>query len=66
VKRLELIATLQRSGCVLLRHGNKHDIYPNYAPVRPRSVSPSTGQAASSFRAEKGDTPVVRDTTLGV
>lgn len=27
MKRQELITLLQRFGCVLLRHGKKHDIY---------------------------------------
>jgi len=29
VKRRDLIAELERAGCVLLRHGGKHDIYHN-------------------------------------
>tara|TARA_A100001037_G_C14967653_1_gene552267 strand:- start:186 stop:371 length:186 start_codon:yes stop_codon:yes gene_type:complete len=29
VKRRDLIAELERAGCVLLRHGGKHDIFHN-------------------------------------
>ena len=29
MKRQDLIAVLQKSGCLLLRHGKKHDIYHN-------------------------------------
>ncbi len=29
MKRRELIARLQRIGCVLIRHGSKHDWYQN-------------------------------------
>ncbi len=34
MKRKELIRELEKAGCVLHRHGAKHDIYPN----------PSTGK----------------------
>jgi predicted RNA binding protein YcfA (HicA-like mRNA interferase family) len=34
VKRSELIRQLEQQGCVLLRHGGRHDIY----------VNPATGQ----------------------
>jgi mRNA interferase HicA len=34
VKRGELIRELERAGCVLLRHGGRHDLYQN----------PATGQ----------------------
>lgn len=34
MKRSELIRQLEQQGCVLLRHGGRHDIYHN----------PSTGQ----------------------
>jgi mRNA interferase HicA len=42
VKRKELVKILTRSGCILLRHGKKHDIYLNTkngkkAPI-PRHV----------------------------
>jgi len=29
VKRQDLVSALQQAGCVLLRHGKKHDIYHN-------------------------------------
>ena len=29
MKRLELVRRLEEFGCVLLRHGGKHDIYHN-------------------------------------
>jgi mRNA interferase HicA len=29
MKRIDLIRTLEESGCVLIRHGGKHDWYPN-------------------------------------
>jgi predicted RNA binding protein YcfA (HicA-like mRNA interferase family) len=29
MKRTELIKRLKRTGCVLLRHGGRHDIYHN-------------------------------------
>lgn len=34
MKRSELIRQLEQQGCVLLRHGGRHDIY----------VNPATGQ----------------------
>ena len=34
MKRSELVRQLTEAGCVLLRHGSKHDIY----------LNPSTGQ----------------------
>ena len=35
MKRLDLIGQLEQSGCVLLRHGGKHDIY--HSPQTGRS-----------------------------
>ena len=29
MKRLDLIRRLEESGCILLRHGGRHDIYHN-------------------------------------
>ena len=29
MKRVDLIRTLEQAGCVLLRHGSRHDIYHN-------------------------------------
>ncbi|MBF0376542.1 MAG: type II toxin-antitoxin system HicA family toxin [Desulfamplus sp.] len=31
MKRKDLIRTLEQMGCILLRHGNKHDWYQNPA-----------------------------------
>jgi mRNA interferase HicA len=35
MKRRDLVARLEEAGCVLLRHGGKHDIYNN--PKKGRS-----------------------------
>jgi hypothetical protein len=35
VKRRDLLQTLERAGCRLLRHGSRHDIYHN--PVTGKS-----------------------------
>jgi predicted RNA binding protein YcfA (HicA-like mRNA interferase family) len=32
MKRIDLIKRLSKMGCVLLRHGGKHDIYHNPKP----------------------------------
>lgn len=41
MKRLDLVKTLEQSGCVLLRHGGRHDIYHN----------PKTGRSTKSLPA---------------
>ena len=38
MKRKELIRQLTQAGCVLLRHGSKHDIYLNPANSRKQPV----------------------------
>jgi predicted RNA binding protein YcfA (HicA-like mRNA interferase family) len=39
MKRRELVAELEQAGCVLLRHGARHDIYNNPATGRSQPVS---------------------------
>jgi predicted RNA binding protein YcfA (HicA-like mRNA interferase family) len=38
MKRRDLVAELERAGCVLLRHGAKHDIYHNPKSGRSEPV----------------------------
>jgi mRNA interferase HicA len=38
VKRGELIRQLEQQGCILLRHGGRHDIYQNPATGRKQPV----------------------------
>lgn len=38
MKRVDLIRELERAGCVLHRHGSRHDIYPNPANDRKAPV----------------------------
>ena len=38
MKRTELIRRLTRAGCVLLRHGGRHDIYVNHATGQRQPV----------------------------
>jgi mRNA interferase HicA len=38
VKRLDLIRELEQAGCVLLRHGGRHDIYHNPKTGRSEPV----------------------------
>jgi hypothetical protein len=38
LKRLDLVRRLEESGCVLLRHGSKHDIYHNPQTGRSEPV----------------------------
>ena len=38
MKRLDLVRTLEQSGCVLLRHGGRHDIYHNPKTGRSEPV----------------------------
>lgn len=38
MKRSDLVAQLERAGCVLLRHGARHDIYHNPATGRSQPV----------------------------
>jgi hypothetical protein len=34
MKRIDLIRTLEEAGCVLVRHGGKHDWYRNRSPFK--------------------------------
>lgn len=38
MKRLDLIRELEQAGCVLLRHGGRHDIYHNPKTGRSEPV----------------------------
>lgn len=38
MKRRDLISTLEKSGCLLLRHGSRHDIYHNPRSGRTQPV----------------------------
>ena len=38
MKRRDLVAELERAGCVILRHGAKHDIYHNPASGKSEPV----------------------------
>jgi hypothetical protein len=38
VRRRELIRELERAGCVLVRHGRRHDIYRNPAAGQQQPV----------------------------
>jgi predicted RNA binding protein YcfA (HicA-like mRNA interferase family) len=38
MKRAELIRDLEKAGCVLLRHGGRHDIYFNPASGKKQPV----------------------------
>jgi len=38
VKRRDLVAELEQAGCVLLRHGARHDIYHNPQTGRSQPV----------------------------
>jgi len=38
MKRKEFIRQLQREGCVLLRHGSRHDIYQNTSNLKKQPI----------------------------
>ena len=38
MKRRDLVAKLEEAGCVLLRHGGKHDVYHNPSTGRSEPV----------------------------
>lgn len=38
MKRLDLVRTLEQAGCVLFRHGGRHDIYHNARTGRSEPV----------------------------
>jgi predicted RNA binding protein YcfA (HicA-like mRNA interferase family) len=44
MKRADLIRTIEQGGCVLVRHGGKHDWYRN----------PATGRTFTPLRAGDG------------
>ena len=55
MKRIDLIRQVEETGCVLIRHGAKHDWYqiPAQAPIslfhaikRSRTISPATSSAS--------------------
>lgn len=50
MKRTELIRRLEQSGCLLLRHGGRHDIY----------LNPATGQRQPVPRHSEIDEPLAR------
>jgi mRNA interferase HicA len=38
VKRLDLVSDLERAGCILIRHGGRHDIYHNPKTGRSQPI----------------------------
>lgn len=38
MKRRDLISTLEQAGCILLRHGGRHDIYHNLKTGRSQPI----------------------------
>jgi predicted RNA binding protein YcfA (HicA-like mRNA interferase family) len=50
MKRVDLIRTIEAAGCVLVRHGSKHDIYRN----------PSTGEIQPVPRHREVDEQLAR------
>jgi len=59
VKRLELVSTLERAGCKLLRHGGKHDIYHN--PVSGKSQPVPRHREISERLAQR----IIKELTTG-
>jgi hypothetical protein len=51
MKRRDLVADLERMGCVLLRHGAKHDIY--HQPKNGRSEPVPRHREVNEFLAKK-------------
>ena len=51
MKRRDLVAELERLGCVLLRHGGKHDIY--HQPKAGRSEPVPRHREINEFLAKK-------------
>ena len=51
MKRRDLVAKLEDSGCVLLRHGSKHDIYHN--PKVGKSEAVPRHREINEFLAKK-------------
>jgi predicted RNA binding protein YcfA (HicA-like mRNA interferase family) len=57
VKRRDLIEQLESAGCVLLRHGAKHDIY--HSPKSGRSQPVPRHREINEFLARK----IIKDLT---
>lgn len=55
MKRIDLIKALEKQGCVLIRHGGKHDIYRN--PETGLSQPVPRHQEINEFLAKK----IIRD-----
>jgi mRNA interferase HicA len=51
MKRRDLVAKLEEAGCVLLRHGAKHDIY--HSPKNGRSEPVPRHREINEFLAKK-------------
>jgi mRNA interferase HicA len=51
MKRRDLVAELERIGCVLLRHGAKHDIY--HQPKTGKSEPVPRHREVNEFLAKK-------------
>jgi predicted RNA binding protein YcfA (HicA-like mRNA interferase family) len=51
MKRRDLVAELERMGCVLLRHGAKHDIY--HQPKTGKSEPVPRHREINEFLAKK-------------
>ena len=51
MKRRDLVAGLERSGCTLLRHGAKHDIY--HQPKSGKSEPVPRHREINEFLAKK-------------
>lgn len=49
MKRIDLIRTIERLGCVMLRHGGKHDWYRNPRFMRSRAIQSSGKLLVQSF-----------------
>jgi len=58
VKRLDLVAELEKAGCRLLRHGSSHDIYHN--PQTGRSQPVPRHREFNEILAKK----ILRDLTV--
>jgi predicted RNA binding protein YcfA (HicA-like mRNA interferase family) len=50
LKRLDLIRRLEQSGCVLLRHGGRHDIYHNPQTGTAMQVLPLPSESCPARR----------------
>lgn len=59
MKRRDLVAELEKHGCVLLRHGSRHDIYHN--PGNGRSQPVPRHREINELLAKK----ILKDLTSG-